>query len=563
MARDILEMDVVFVGAGPASLTSALYLKRLVREHNEKAAKEGGKTINEPQIAILEKGANLGAHSLSGAVLDTRALQEFLPDWKSLPTPPPFESEVNSENLYFLTPKHKFPVLFAPPSMHNKGFQLITLGKFVKWLGSLAEAEKIEIFTGFPGAELLKDGDRITGVRTGDAGVDKDGQPKSNFQPGVDVMAKVVVLAEGTHGHLTKKLIQEKNLAQGRNANIYATGVKELWELKDDRFPAGHVVHTMGWPLKSYQFGGSFLYGLPNRRLALGFVTGLDFKDPFTDPHRLLQMFKTHPFVSHLLEDAKLEKYGAKTIPEGGYWAIPKLYGSGFLIIGDAANFVNGMRLKGLHLAMKSGMLAAETIFQALLAQKFDEEMLKGYADRIEKSWMKKELWKVRNFRQPYQKNMLRGFINTAFQILTGGRGLFSRYPSKEDHELMRKKEVFHAPKDPQPPMSCAGDKKLTFDKLTSVYYAGSRHEENQPCHLHVSDVSICSGKCAQEYGNPCQYFCPASVYEMVDDGKGGKKLQLNFSNCVHCKTCDIADPYAIITWVTPEGGGGPNYNLL
>lgn len=448
--------------------------------------------------------------------------------------------------------------------MHNKGLKIITLGKFVKWLGALAEEEEIEIFTGFPGAELLEEDGKIVGVRTQDAGIDKDGKEKKNFEPGVDIRAKVTVLAEGTRGYLTKKLVKDKKL-EGKNPICYATGAKEVWQLPDARFPAGKVVHSMGWPLKLHQFGGSFIYGLANNKIALGFVVGLDYKDPVTDPHRLLQDFKTHPYVASILDGATLEKYGAKTIPEGGYWAMPKSYGDGFLIIGDSASLVNTMRLKGIHLAIKSGMLASDTIIKALQKDDYSEKTLEAYHKSLEKSWIKKELWKVRNFRQSFHKNLLWGFIHIFLQIITFGRGLFSRYKSHEDHTSMKKVKNYHGKNFKAPAMSCQGDKKLTFDKLTSVYYSGTKHEENQPCHLHVSDTSICATRCMEEYGNPCQYFCPANVYEMVDDeqNEGKKKLNINFSNCVHCKTCDIMDPYEIITWKTPEGGGGPAYNIL
>jgi len=561
--RDTIEVDVAIVGAGPAGLTLAWYLKKLVQQHNQNIEKTGGSPVPDPQIIVLEKAANLGAHSLSGAVLDTRILTELFPNPQDLPTPPPLEAQITSDSIYYLTKKYKFPVLFVPPKMHNRGFQLISLGKFVKWMGQLAEQAGVEIFAGFAGTELLTEQGRIVGVRTGDAGVDKQGQPKPSFQAGVDIKAKVVVLAEGTRGHLTKQLIEQQGL-QGINPMCYATGVKEVWELKDGRFPAGKVVHTMGWPLGSHQFGGSFLYGLSQNRLALGLVVGLDYKDPFTDPHRLLQEFKQHPYVKQLLEGAKLERYGAKTIPEGGYWSLPKSFGPGFLVIGDSASLVNVMRLKGIHLAMKSGMLAAETILDALQKNDVGEATLSQYASKLENSWIRQELWPVRNFRQGFHHGFWTGMFHTALQIITGGRGLWGRYPSQKDHQIMSKVAAFHKPGTPQPTMSYPGDKVLTFDKLTSVYFSGTTHEENQPCHLKLSDTSLCSTRCTQEYGNPCQYFCPAQVYEMVEDASTGqKKLQINFTNCVHCKTCDIMDPYEIIHWTAPEGGGGPAYHIL
>ncbi len=565
MPRDVLEMDVVYVGGGPAALTSAWSLKKLVQQHNQKVAKDGtGKELPMPQIAVIDKASKIGNHSLSGAVLDTRILadlREIAPDETFKP---PFEAQVTSDNIYFLTKKWKFPVLFTPPSMHNKGYQIITLGKWTRWLGDLAEKEGVEIFAGFSGTELLEENGKIVGVRTGDMGRDKEGNPKSDFQEGVDIRAKVVVLAEGTHGHLTKKLIADKKL-DGANPMCYATGVKEVWQLPDNRFPAGKVVHTMGWPLGLHQFGGSFIYGLDEKRLAIGLVVGLDSKDPFTDAHRLLQEFKQHPYIANILKGAELERYGAKTIPEGGYWSIPQVYGDGFMILGDSASFVNVMRLKGIHLAMKSGMLAAETIVEALAKDDFTSTTLKSYHDKVESSWIKKEMWKVRNFRQGYHKNLLTGMFHTAMQILTGGRGLTAHAQSQPDHTTMAKVADWYGKNIPTPAMSYPGDKKLTFDKLTSVYHSGTLHEENQPCHLKVSDTNICVTKCTQEYGNPCQYFCPANVYEIISDPKdpNQKKLQINFTNCVHCKTCDIMDPYQVINWTAPEAGGGPSYSIL
>lgn len=563
MTREVMEVDVVYVGGGPAALASAWHLKQIVAQYNQEATRTGtGTCIESPQIVILEKASALGDHSLSGAVLDTRIMGELFPNLSALPTPPPYEALITSDNIYYLTANHKFPVLFAPPSMHNRGYQLISLGKWTKWLGELAEKAEIEIFTGFAATELIEENGKIVGVRTGDMGLDKEGKPKGTFQPGVDIRAKVVVLAEGTRGHLTKKLMAEKKL-DGQNPMCYATGVKELWQLPDGRFPAGKIIHTMGFPLWN-QFGGSFLYGLPGNRLALGFVVGLDARDPFTDAHRLLQQFKTHPFVRKLLQGATIERYGAKTIPEGGYWSIPQVAGDGFMIIGDSASLVNVMRLKGIHLAMKSGMLAAETILSALKKNDFSAATLDQYRDKLESSWIKKEMWKVRNFRQGFHHGFFVGMIHVALQILTGGRGLYAHYSSQPDHTTMSKVVAYHGAKAVAPAMSYNGDKQTTFDKLTSVYHSGTEHEENQPCHLKLSDPTYCTTKCTQEYGNPCQYFCPANVYEMItDETTGSKKLQINFTNCVHCKTCDIMDPYAIINWTPPEGGGGPKYRVL
>ena len=557
MERETIEVDVVYVGAGPAALSSALHLKQIVKEHNKKVQETGvGEMIESPQIAILEKGATLGAHSLSGAVLDTHIMPELFPNLSELQ--PPYEAKVFSDKVCYLTKHLKFTVPYTPPIMHNKNFQLISLGKFVKWMGELAEKEEIEIFTGFAGVELIEENGQIVGVRTGDVGIDKDGNHRSNYEPGVDIRAKITVLTEGTHGHLTKKLIRDKNLQAGKNPMCYATGTKELWQLPDNRFPAGKMAHFMGWPLPYYQFGGGFLYGLKDNRLAVGYVVGLDSKNPYTDCHRLLQLFKQHPYVKKILQGGTLEKYGAKTIPEGGYWSVPKMYGNGFLLAGDNASLVNVMRLKGIHLAMKAGMLAAETILEALQKGDYTEATLAEYENKLQNSSVFKEMKKVRNFRQGYHRTFWEGMFHTGLQFFSFGRGLHARYKSQDDYTTMKPKAKYHKKNEPEPAISYPGDKKLTFDKLTSVYYSGTKHEENQPCHLHIADPNVCTEKCAQQYGCPCQYFCPAQVYEVVDN-----KLQINFSNCLHCTTCYISCPYQNVEWTAPEGSGGPAFYIL
>ncbi|HPY74830.1 MAG TPA: electron transfer flavoprotein-ubiquinone oxidoreductase [Planctomycetota bacterium] len=554
MERDTIEVDVVYIGGGPASLSSALHLKQIAQKHNQQVEETGkGEKIESPQIIILEKGANLGAHTLSGAVLDTRIMSELFPNLADLT--PPYEAKVFSDSMYFFTKHMKFKIPYTPPIMHNKNFQLISLGKFVKWLGKLAEEQEIEIVTETAGVELLEEDGKIVGVRTGDKGIDKDGQQRSNYEPGIDIRAKVTVLAEGTHGHLTKKLIREKHLQDGKNPMCYATGTKEIWQLPEGRFPAGKMFHSMGWPLPYYQFGGAFVYGLTDNRVAIGIVVGLDGKDPYTDCHRLLQTYKQHPYIKSILKDGTLEKYGAKTIPEGGYWSVPKMHGDGYLMIGDCISLVNVMRLKGIHLAMKSGMVAADTILHALQKNDYSAQTLSQYEKTVRTGAIKKEMWKVRNFRQSYHRTLFEGIFHTGLQFFTFGRGLWARTRSQEDYTTMAKKDTYQKK---APAISYEGDQKLTFDKLTSVYYSGTKHEENQPCHIHIKDPDICVERCPQEYGTPCQYFCPAQVYERVDG-----KLQINFSNCLHCKTCDIMDPYQNIEWRAPEGNGGPNFNIL
>jgi len=416
----------------------------------------------------------------------------------------------------------------------------------------------------FPGAELLYDeSDRVIGVRTGDKGIGRDGQPRENFQPGADILAKVTVLGEGSRGSLAKKHISRLGLDEGRNPQVYAVGVKEIWELPKGRVTPGFVMHTLGYPLPNNIFGGSFVYGMQNDLLDIGLVVGLDYEDPFTDPHRLFNQFKQHPAIASLLEGGRMLHYGAKSLPEGGLLSQPRYYGDGFLMIGDTASFLNSQKLKGIHTAMRSGMLAAETIFEALLAQRFDEAQLSRFEKKVKSSDLYRELYEVRNTHQAFRHGRLWGLIENGVQFATGGMGLLGDLPTEAGHEKMRKLHVFNRlPRhrgDYQQAESPRHDNRLTFDKVTDVYRSGTAHTEDQPAHLKIIDPNICVDRCTVEYGNPCQYFCPAAVYE-IEEVAGGRQPKINFSNCVHCKTCDIIDPYQIIDWVTPEGGGGPNY---
>jgi electron-transferring-flavoprotein dehydrogenase len=401
-------------------------------------------------------------------------------------------------------------------------------------------------------------------VRTADRGIDKHGIKKPNYEPGIDIRAKVTVLGEGPRGSLTKQITKLWKM-DGLNPQVYSVGIKELWEVPAGNYARGRVIHTMGFPLKSETFGGGFIYGMSDTLVSIGFVVGLDYKNPFLDPHNEFQKFKTHPLVRKILQGGTVQSYGAKSIPEGGWYSVPKLYGNGLLLIGDSASFLNGQRLKGIHLAMKSGMLAAETIANAIEADQFSANQLSSYHQAVEKSWIKEELWKVRNFHQPYEKGLWVGMFHTGVQFLTGGRGFIDPWRGKKGHEQMRKISEYYDDHVPDAfALKVKEDKQLTFSKLTDVYYSGTMHEENQPVHLKVHDLNICHDRCVKEYGNPCQHFCPANVYEMVEEKPGeGKRLRINASNCVHCKTCDIMDPYEIITWVTPEGGDGPNYKNL
>ena len=563
--RDVMEVDVLFVGGGIASLSGALHLANLIKKHNETVEEGGeGEKLDEIMIAVLEKGAYVGSHAISGAVMDPVALKELVPDFMEKGAP--LEGEVKKESVCFLTRRFRLTSPITPPPLNNHGNYVISLSRLNEWMGQMVEESGVDIFPGFAGTEVLYEGDRVKGVRTGDKGIDAEGNKKSNFEPGIDLHAKVTVFGEGSRGSLTKTLIKKFNLDDGRNPQGYVIGVKEVWEIPEERLEPGEIIHTMGYPHKRNTYGGGFIYGMKNKHIALGLLTGLDFKDPFLDPHREFQKFKLHPFVADLLKDGKVIQYGAKTAPVGGYFSIPKLAFEGGLIVGDSASLFISQKIKGVHPAMKSGMLASEAIFEALLKNNFSTDQLEKYQTSLFESYIGKELYKIRNFHQAFEKGLLRGLIKAGLQYVLGGRIFKSRLASKPDFSHTKTVADLYgtdSPTDEQiGTMKFDGDR--TFDKETDVFYSGSTHEEQQPAHLKIADLNICYTKCREEYQNPCQRFCPANVYEMEIDEKTGKpNMKLNFANCVHCKTCDVKDPYEIIEWVPPEGGGGPKYRIM
>jgi len=551
MERETLEVDVLIVGGGPAGLSAALRLSQLQTMH-------GGEPL---AVAVLEKAREAGAHQLSGAVLDPSTLRELIPDFVARGAP--LAAEVHQDRVYFLTKSMKIPFPIAPPPLQNHGNYIISLNRFVQWLAQQAEAGGADFFSGFAGQDVLMEGSRVVGVRTGDRGVGRNGEPKPTFEPGVDIRAKVTIFCDGVRGNLTKELLRRLQLGKGRQPEQFAVGLKELWELPKDRLAAGTVIHTLGYPLRHEEFGGAFMYAMPDGLLSMGFVVGLDYRDPMFDPHMAFNRFKQHPFISGLLRGGQMIRYGAKALPEGGWNTIPQVYMDGGLIAGDAGGFMNSMRLKGIHLAMRTGMHAAEAAFEAIRAGDTSARGLQRYQDKIEAGPVKRELYPVRNVHQAFGYGLLPGLMYSGLSLVTNGWWVEDPMRGHPGHERMQTIGRYYgsadrAPKDAS--NTTTVDRALTFDKLTNVHYSGTAHDEDQPVHLLVH-TEVCSSICGPEYGHPCVRFCPANVYEIERDPGGVPRLKINASNCVHCKTCDIMDPYGVITWVPPEGGGGPQYN--
>ncbi len=551
--RDTLETDILIVGAGPAGLALAYRLATLIAADD---------ACDMPEILLMDKGSYVGAHALSGAVMDPHGLAELIPDFKDRGAP--LAAPVSGDAMYLLRRNGAIKAPFVPPPLKNDGNYVVSLNRLTGWMAEQVEAAGIDVFAGLAGRHLLVEDGRVTGVQTVDMGLDKEGKPRDNFEPGSIIKAKVTVLCEGVHGSLTKEAFEKiPELVDHCLPQSYLTGVKEVWEVPAGRIKAGQVVHSAGWPTSYRQYGGGWIYGMSDTMVSVGYTTGLDDPDPTNDPHGKFQRYKGHPVIKRFLDGGTMLHYGAKTVPVAGYFAVPRLYHDGLMLCGDCAGMLNTRKLKGIHIAIKAGMLAAETLYGAVKEGDFSRERLGGYAEAFDHSWACKELRSSRNFHAGFEGGLWAGIFHAAMQILTGGRGLFNRRPHHPDNEYMLKiadfrKKFGREPKKPE----LKFDNEFFIDKTTDVYKSGTLHEENQPSHLVIADFDICNNRCTEEYGNPCQHFCPASVYNMVEDeDRPGKlKLELTPSNCVHCKTCDIVDPYQVITWVTPQGGEGPNY---
>ncbi len=534
--REAMEFDVVIVGGGPSGLAAAIRLKQL--------APDAG-------ICLVEKGGEIGAHILSGAVLEPRALNELIPDWRDRGAP--LDTPAADDRFLYLTATRAFR-LPTPPQMHNTGNYIVSLGNVCRWLGAQAEALGVELYPGFAAAELLEQDGRIVGIATGDMGVGKDGQPTASFQRGMELRARYTLFAEGCRGSLSKQLIQRFHLLEGRQQQTYAIGIKELWEIPAANHRPGLIEHTIGWPLDTGTYGGSFLYHFGPNLISYGFVIGLDYRNPWLSPFDEMQRFKTHPEVRKHFEGGRRISYGARALNEGGLQSIPRLTFPGGALIGDAAGFVNVPKIKGTHTAMKSGMLAAETVAEALAADGTAD--LAGYEDKLRASWVWQELSRVRNIRPAFAKfGMWGGLAYAAFDtyVLRGKAPWTFRHPHVDNETLV---DADAAPRIQYP----RPDGVLTFDKLSSVFISNTNHEENQPPHLRLADPALAITLNWQQFRSPETRYCPASVYEIIGAEEGAPRLQINAQNCVHCKTCDIKDPAQNINWVTPEGGGGPNY---
>jgi len=539
--REVMEYDVVVVGAGPSGLSAAIRLKQL--------AAESGKELS---VCVIEKGSEVGAHLLSGAVFEPHALAELIPDWQDKGAP--LTTPARDDRFLFLTPTRAIR-LPTPPQMHNHGNFIISLGNLGKWLASQAEELGVEIYPGFAAAEVLyDDSGAVKGVATGDMGIGKDGQPTGNYTPGMELHARQTLFAEGCRGSLTKTLMARFNLRDGVEPQTYGLGIKELWEIDPAKSQPGLIEHTIGWPMDPKTYGGSFLYHMEGNLVSVGFVVGLDYANPHLSPFEEFQRYKTHPAIRPTFEGGRRIAYGARALSEGGFQSIPKLTFPGGVLVGDAAGFLNVPKIKGNHTAMKSGMVAAEAVFAHLTTDAPGREVTE-YPEKLKQSWLWAELHAVRNIRPGFQKGLWAGLANAAFETATKGKSPWTLHHKHADHATLKK--ASEAPKIAYP----KPDGKVSFDRLSSVYLSNTNHEEDQPAHLKLADAETPIRVNLALYDAPETRYCPAGVYEIVRNEDGtNPRLQINAQNCVHCKTCDIKDPTQNINWVVPEGGGGPNY---
>ena len=557
--REKIDFDVLFVGGGPANLAGAIKLMQLAQEKNI-----------ELEVALIEKGAEIGSHSLSGAVMNPVALKELLPDF--LEKGCPIEATVREDEFYFLTPDRYHRLPFTPRYMHNKGFYVISLSKFTKWLGDIAEDLGVNIFPGFAGKEVLYGPDQKTviGVRTGDKGLGKDSSPKGNFEPGMDMMAKVTVLGEGARGSLMQDIGKKLDIFSGKMPQVFETGIKEVIQLPENNYfttSIGNDIHTLGHPLGASLNppGGGFIYEMKDNRISLGFIVGLSYRNPLLDIYDEFIKFKQHPFVADIIREGKILEQGARTVSTGGYFTIPKLAADGAMFVGGSASMQNTPGLKGVHLSMKSGIMAAEACISAFEKGSFNRETLEYYSHLFENSWAKEEIYEGRNFSQALSKKDPIKFVHLGAQYFTKGEGVRDRMPLREDCINI---EPANGSDVPEPESGNetepAYDGVLYVDRLTGVYLSKTMHREDQPSHIIVHDQELCVNECYDTYKNPCTRFCPGKVYEIETDEKTSqRRIKLNPSNCLHCKTCDIKDPYRNIIWTCPEGGDGPGYVML
>ena len=560
--RESMEVDVLYVGAGPATLASAYHLMKQVEAHNEVCETLGEEPIEPPTILVIEKAAGVGDHQLSGGVMNPKAIKELMPDY--IEQGFPIEATCDSHHFWMFTRGGTIKSPIVPPMFRKKGYHIVSLSDVVKWLAEKCEEIGIEIYPGFAGDQILTEGDRVVGVRTGDMGLDKDGKPKANYQPGMDIISQCTILGEGVRGSMTKQLVDRFDM-HGKNPQSYETGIKEIWRVKPEKHRLGRVVHGSMFPDFFGQINGMWLYDMADDLISFGFVTPLASDDPNNDPHRAAQEFKRDsPFMRDLLDGAELVRYGARCVPAGGLYGQPKLYTNGAMLVGDSAGMLNIMKLAGIHQAIKTGMMAADTVVDALKAKDFSSKTLGGYAERYKDSWAYEEHYEARNFTGSNEISPVFGMaLNIPLMIVTKGRGLFDYIETEPAHSAMKK--IWELPKEQRNPEPFEPDGVLTFSKEHLVGFSGTQHEADQQPHLKVADTNVCSTSCRTDYGNPCEKFCPAAVYEMIDvvDKPGEKELFIHHENCVHCKTCDIADPYQIITWTTPQGGEGPDYTKM